>query len=145
MPLYRYDGTLAVDTAAPVDNFYGAAGADTLTGTGLAESFWGGDGDLMVGGGGDDTYYLKSALDRVTEQAGGGTARIAAWQNTYLANYPDFENVTVSGDGLYAAGNGADNIVQGGSGKEQLYGGAGQDVLVGGAAGGGFLVFQGEG
>src|SRR5215210_6802552 len=108
MPFYRYDGTLAVDTAAPVANFYGTSGTDSLTGSNLAESFWGGQGDLMVGGGGDDTYYLKSALDRVVEQAGGGIDRIVAWQNTYLANFPNFENVTVSGDGLYAAGNSVD-------------------------------------
>ena len=145
MSLLKYDGTLAVDTAAPVSNFYGTSGTDTLTGTSLAESFWGGQGDLMLGGGGDDTYYLKASNDRVVEQTGAGIDKIVAWQSVYLGNYANVENVTVSGNGLYSAGNGADNIVRGGSGAEQIYGGFGQDVLIGGLGADTFIVVKGEG
>ncbi|MDP2009288.1 MAG: family 16 glycosylhydrolase [Phenylobacterium sp.] len=145
MALYKYDGALAVETGPSVSNFYGAGGIDTLTGTSLAEGFWGGQGDLMIGGGGDDTYYLKTSTDRIVEQAGGGTDKIVAWQNVYLGNYANVENVEISGDNLYAAGNAVDNIVRGGSGKEQIYGGGGQDILIGGAGADVFIVYKGEG
>src|SRR4051812_11832187 len=114
MSLLKYDGTLAVDTAAPGSNFYGTSGTDTLSGTSGADSLGGGEGDLMTGGLGDDTYYVKSLTDRVVEQTAAGADKIVAWMSINLANYANIENVTVSGDGLYAAGNAADNIIRGG-------------------------------
>jgi serralysin len=145
MPLLKFDGSLAVSTATAINNLYGTAATDTLTGGSGADSLWGGQGDLMTGAAGDDTYYVKALNDRVVELAGGGTDKIVAWQSIYLANYANVENVAVSGDGLYAAGNGVDNIVEGGAGKEQIYGGGGQDILVGGAGADVFIVVKGEG
>jgi beta-glucanase (GH16 family) len=141
----KYDGAWAVETSPPTRDDYGTSGADTLTGTAAAESFWGGPADRMVGGGGDDTYYLKDRRDVVVELAGEGVDKIVAWHSVTLADHPNVENLAVSGDGLYAAGNALDNIVSGGAGKEQIYGGAGQDVLVGGAGADVFIVHKGEG
>ncbi|MDB5467988.1 MAG: endo,3,4-beta glycanase, partial [Phenylobacterium sp.] len=42
MSYLKYDGALAVETAAPVTGLYGTDGVDTLTGTSQAESLWGG-------------------------------------------------------------------------------------------------------
>ena len=145
MPLVKYDGTLAVDTAAAVNNLYGTSGIDTLTGTSGADSLWGGQGDLMSGGLGDDTYYVKALTDRVVEQVSAGFDKIVAWTSINLNNYANIENVTVTGDGLYAAGNVADNIVRGGTGGEQLYGGFGRDVLIGDTGADTFIVVKGQG
>ncbi|MDB5467121.1 MAG: endo,3,4-beta glycanase, partial [Phenylobacterium sp.] len=145
MSYLKYDGSLAVETAAPVTGLYGTDGVDSLTGTSQAESLWGGQGDLLTGGLGDDTYYLKAATDRVVELAGGGTDKIVAWTNAYLPNYANVENLEVDGDKTYGAGNAGDNIIQGGAGSQQLYGGLGQDVLIGGAGADTFIVVKGEG
>ena len=145
MSLLKYDGSPAIETTMPVTSFYGTDGVDTMTGSASAESFWGGQGDLMTGGGGDDTYYLKSAQDRVVEQAGGGVDKVVSWTSAYLPNYANVENLEVDGDKTYGAGNAGDNIVQGGAGSQQLYGGGGQDVLIGGAGADTFIVVKGEG
>src|SRR6185503_17018409 len=132
MSYLKYDGSAAVDTAAPVANFYGASGlSQTFTGTAAAEGFWGAGPDTMSGGAGDDTYYLQANGDRIVELAGGGTDRIVAWQSVDLANYQNIENLEVDGDKTYGAGDSHDNIIVGGAGSQQLYGGGGQDVLVG--------------
>jgi serralysin len=143
--MLKYDGSAARPTTAPVSDFFGTDGTDTLTGTAAHESFWGGQGDLMTGGLGDDTYYVRSAQDRVVEGADGGVDRIVAWMNVDLARHPNVENVKVDSDRSYAAGNAADNIVEGGAGSQQLYGGAGQDILIGGAGADVFIVVKGEG
>ena len=145
MALLKYDGTLAAATSGPAAHFYGTSGTDTLTGTSAAESFWGGQGDLMVGGAGDDTYYLKGLQDRVVELANGGADRISGWQNLSLDRFPNFENVYAGGDNTYGAGNAGDNVIEGGAGSQQLYGGHGQDVLVGGGGADTFIVYKGQG
>jgi len=146
MSYLKYDGSAAAETAAPVINNFGTAGiTDSYVGTPAAESFWGGDGEIMAGGLGDDTYYLKSPLDKVVELAGAGTDKIVSWTNVYLGNFANVENLEVDGDKTYGAGNAGDNIVQGGAGSQQLYGGGGQDVLIGGAGADTFIVVKGEG
>jgi len=145
MSLYKYDGSAASRTADPVAHYYGTDGADTLSGTEKHESFWGGQGDLMTGGAGDDTYYVRAATDRVVEQSGGGFDRIVAWMNIDLSKYANVENVWVRSNQTYGAGNAADNIVEGDAGSQQLYGGQGQDILIGGAGADVFIVIKGEG
>src|SRR5690242_19666844 len=134
MTYLKYDGTPAVDTATPTASFYGTSGApQSFTGTSAAEAFWGAGPDTMTGGAGDDTYYLQATGDKIVEYAGGGTDKIVAWQNVWLGNYANVENVESDGDKTYAAGDTNDNIAMGGAGSQQIYGGGGQDVLVGGA------------
>ena len=82
MSYLKYDGTAAVETNTSGPGLYGTDGADTLNGTSAAEALWGKGGDVMIGGAGDDTYYLQDARDVVIEQAGGGTDMLVAWKNT---------------------------------------------------------------
>ncbi|MDP3869255.1 family 16 glycosylhydrolase [Phenylobacterium sp.] len=145
MSWLKYDGSVAVGTNTPVSDLYGTDGRETLTGTADANSLWGGQGDRMVGGAGDDTYYLKSSSDQVVEQANGGVDKIVAWSNVYLPMYAEVENLEVNGDRTYGAGGAGDNIIQGGAGSQQLYGGGGQDILIGGAGSDVFVVVKGEG
>ena len=145
MSYLKYDGTLAAETASPSASFYGSDGADTDNGTAAAEAFWGKGGDRLIGGAGDDTFYLQDTTSRPVEQAGGGNDMIVAWRSIDLANYQNIENLKIDGDGIYGAGDARDNVIYAGSGAEQLYGGAGQDVLVGGSGQDTFIVVKGEG
>ncbi|WP_374471344.1 family 16 glycosylhydrolase [Phenylobacterium sp.] len=145
MPMYKYDGATALVSAAPRAGFYTTAAVETFAGTGADEEFWGGEGDRLVGGGGDDTYYLQGFNIQIVEAAGGGIDTVVGWQSLDLSRLPEVENVRVANDGLYAAGNAKDNVVEGGAGAQQLYGGHGQDVLVGGAGADVFIVYKGEG
>jgi beta-glucanase (GH16 family)/Ca2+-binding RTX toxin-like protein len=146
MAYLKYDGTPAIDTVAPVTNFYGTSGLlQSFTGTGAAEGFWGAGPDTMTGGAGDDTYYLQASGNKIVELAGGGVDKIVAWQSVNLANYQNIENVEVDGDKTYGAGDSHDNIVRGGAGSQQLYGGGGQDVLIGGAGADTFIIVKGTG
>jgi serralysin len=149
MPVFKYDGTLAAETVAPVNSVFGSTASETLTGTAGADGIWSsgvGGGDTLLGGPGDDTYYLKSPGDRVVEQVDGGTDKIVAWANTDLANFHNVENLEVDGDKTYGAGNSGDNILYAGAtGAHQLFGGGGQDVFVGGGGADTFIIVKGGG
>jgi beta-glucanase (GH16 family) len=145
MPYTKYDGTLAAETTASTQNFNGTDGLDTLTGGAGADGLSGGQGDLMIGGAGDDTYYVKAKGDRVQENAGGGVDKIVTWSHVSLADFAHVENLEVGGDKVTGAGNNADNIIQGDWRSQQLYGAGGQDVLIGGGGADTFIVYKGEG
>ncbi|MFC3069747.1 family 16 glycosylhydrolase [Phenylobacterium soli] len=145
MSYLKYDGSAAVVTSTPVSNFYGTDAAETQTGTSAAEGFWGKAGDVLVGGAGDDTYYLQDKTAQVVEQPGAGTDMLVAWRNASLADHANIENLKIDGDGIFGAGDAHDNIIYAGSGKEQLYGGGGQDVMVAGTGQDTFIVKAGEG
>ena len=132
-------------SAGVTKHFYGSTAKETITGTAGHDGLWGGQGDTLLGGLGDDTYYYKVVGDRAIEYAGGGVDTITGWQSVNLAKTPYIENVSISGNGLYAAGNDLDNLVSGGSGSEEIYGGKGQDILTGGAGSDTFIVYKGEG
>ena len=111
----------------------GFDGNDTLiSGIGL---------DVMMGGRGDDTYYVNDGLDTVTEASDAGTDTVYASVNFALSS--DVENLTLTGTNkITATGNGLDNIItgndvrntlNGGSGNDTLSGGKGIDTMIGGA------------
>ncbi len=145
MSYLKYDGSLAAETAAPIINLFGSLPGETLTGTAAATALWGDQGRTLIGNSANDTFYLKSPHDTVTENVGAGTDKIVAWTNVDLVNFPNIENLEVDGDKTYGAGNSGDNIIQGGAGSQQLYGGGGQDVLIGGAGADTFIIVKGEG
>ena len=145
MSLLKYDGTLAVETAAPSVNLFGTLPVETLTGGSNPTGLWGDDGRTLIGNSLQDTFYIKSALDTVIEHSTGGADRIVAWTSVNLTKFANIENVEVDGDKTYGAGNAGDNIIQGGAGSQQLYGGGGQDVLIGGAGADTFIVIKGQG
>jgi beta-glucanase (GH16 family) len=147
MSYENYDGTLAVETPAAINSQWGStAGDQTLTGgagaDGLAAQ---GSNDLLVGGGGGDTFYIQATGTQIQETAGAGPNAIVSWQNTNLAHYSNIENLSVGGSNDYAVGNTEDNIISATGSHQQLYGGGGQDVLVGNGQSDTFLVVKGEG
>ena len=103
----------------------GNSGDDTI-------SDGGGGADTMVGGAGNDTYYVNNSADVIIEAAGGGTDTIyASVSYTLPANveYLYFTGTT----GLSVTGNSLNNYLTGSSGDDTIDGGAGADTMVGGA------------
>jgi Ca2+-binding RTX toxin-like protein len=101
-----------------------------------------GGADMLVGGIGDDTYYVDDPADRIVENAGEG-ADIALSASDYALS-PNIEKLTQTGTGNIAAtgndlantmnGNAGDNVLHGGNGGDLLVGNDGNDSLFGDAA-----------
>ena len=85
---------------------YGNAGANSLDG--------GGGGDVMIGFGGDDFFYIRDAADRVIETAGGGFDRVFAAASFTLEAGSEVEMLTtinnISTAALNLTGNARRNI-----------------------------------
>ncbi|MGV7215573.1 Ig-like domain-containing protein [Bradyrhizobium sp. UFLA05-112] len=108
----------------------------------------GGTGVTLIGGAGDDTYYVYDHNTKVVEQAGEGIDTIRVWNiNGYsLLDAPNVENLVLT-DSVPspATGNDLDNIIVGNAGDNMIDGGRGNDVLTGGAGRDTFVVTTGNG
>lgn len=99
-----------------------------------------GGADTMVGGLGNDSYYVDDVGDLVIERANEGNDRVNASITYVLPEH--IESLTLMGsavvDGFgndldnYLTGNEADNKLSGGAGNDSLSGGLGADTLIGG-------------
>jgi Ca2+-binding RTX toxin-like protein len=92
--------------------------------------------DTMIGGPGNDTYYVNSALDVVIEAPGRGIDTVISSISYTLG--ADVENLSLSGTAtqllkLNGTGNALDNMIIGSAGANTLSGGGGADTLIGGA------------
>src|SRR5262245_4594030 len=109
---------------------FGTSGADYLDGKG--------GGDWLVGGKGDDTYFVDSPGDMVTENPGEGLDTV--FSSTHYRLPATVENLyfyggTVgagTGQSLQGYGNDLDNEIRGSFGNDLLDGGTGNDILRGG-------------
>ncbi|THK34706.1 glycosyl hydrolase family protein [Ensifer sp. MPMI2T] len=125
--------------------FSATGSGPTLYGTPGNDSMWG-DSSVdvtMIGGKGDDIYYLYSSINRAHEAPGEGVDTINTWMSYTLPD--NFENLAVTGDDRYAFGNSADNIITGGSGSQTIDGRAGNDVLTGAGGADTFVLAHGDG
>ena len=114
-----------------------------LTGNAEANHLDGrGGADIMIGGAGDDEYYVDTAQDTVTETSTGGMFDVVVSSaSTYtLPNYVEWLSLTgtaVGGIGNNLAnsisGNDGANTLNGAGGNDLLSGGGGDDTLIGGA------------
>jgi Ca2+-binding RTX toxin-like protein len=113
------------------DFFIGSSFDDVLNG--------GGGADELVGGFGNDIYYLDNSADVIVEAAGGGTDTARSFVNWTLAN--NVERLELQGTGnLNGTGNTLNNTLVGNAGNNVLNGGAGNDYMVGGAGNDIFVV-----
>ena len=88
-------------------------------------------GNLLVGGGGNDTYFV-GAGDTVVESAAEGVDSVTS--NVSFTLGDNVENLTLIGnDPINGAGNALDNIITGTHAMNVLDGGAGNDQLIGAA------------
>ena len=147
MTYYNYKGVAMPESASPVNNVYGtSAGGETLrapNGPAGVDSN-GGKYDVLIGGSGDDTFWVKDYTDQVQVAAGlSGVKTIIAWNSVVLP--ANVQNLQVFGADNYAAGNNLDNLITTGNDANTMYGGPGNDVLVGGFGKNNYLVRAGEG
>src|SRR5439155_1058881 len=85
----------------------------------------------MIGGAGDDTYFVDSTGDVVTELASEGTDTVVSSVDSTLG--ANLENLTLVGSALSGTGNAQDNVITGNAHDNVLDGGAGADTMIGGA------------
>jgi serralysin len=139
-------GLILPVSQTPTNWVAGTAAAETQIGTSANDVFQGLGGDLLVGGDGDDAYYLWDNTSAVVEQGGQGIDTIYAnyWGAVTLPDY--VENLFLSSSGSTSGtGNGLNNIIVAGSVGATLDGGGGDDVLVGGAGADLFKITAGNG
>jgi len=133
----------ATGVVAAFNNITGTNASQTLNGTDLPDfiqalggndTLNGGVGaDSMVGGTGNDLYFVDNAGDQTVEVAGGGTDEV----RTTLAVHALGDQVEIlrfTGVGNFAGtGSAQNNAIFGGTGNDTLDGGAGNDTMTGGA------------
>ena len=114
----------ALVTYSPKSVLTGLGGNDTLMGA-FAEA------TVLLGGTGDDTYYIDDANDIVIEADSGGADTVLILSSipyTLPANVEIGLRIGLSGS---LTGNILDNILKGGGESDTLDGGAGADTLYG--------------
>jgi serralysin len=121
---------------APTDTITGTATGQTLTGTSannklIAYGYAGQTvGSTLIGGGGDDSYYVHSQKDVIQEKSGEGIDTVHADFNYSLPAY--VENLTLIGSlPVMGTGNAGNNIIRGNGANNFLDGAAGNDELTG--------------
>jgi trimeric autotransporter adhesin len=107
-----------------VNTLYGNSGNNLLDGGAAA--------DVMIGGIGNDTYFVDNAADAVVENAAEGNDAVFSTAHYRLS--ANVETLVLQGTpDLQGYGNGQVNTLYGNSGSNLLNGGAGADLMVGGA------------
>ncbi|MGQ7793183.1 M10 family metallopeptidase C-terminal domain-containing protein [Faunimonas sp. B44] len=119
-------GNDVLDGGSGTDQLYGGAGDDVLI-----QNF-GGPGELMDGGAGNDTgdWSYSNIGDNWIISLEDNTARIGA---TVYANLVSIENVVGGQNDDTITGNSGNNVLDGQAGNDTIYGGIGNDTLLGGA------------
>lgn len=136
---YANEGTDTVNSyvtyelTANVENLtlLGAAGVNGV-GNSLNNVIRGNDGgNVLLGYGGDDTYYAGEN-DVVVEYADQGIDTVNTWISWTLGSH--IENLTlIGGSAINGAGNNLDNVLEGNSAANVLWGYGGNDTYVVGA------------
>ncbi len=139
--LYGGDGRDLLDGGSENDILRGDAGVDTLDGGAGNDTLYSGtsdvpgNGGLMLGGTGDDVYYVDAANSVVTEAAGGGNDIVRTTVDVHLAADSEVEvlraNFQTSTNNLDLTGSDIANELRGNDGANVLRGGGGNDTMRG--------------
>jgi ELWxxDGT repeat protein len=121
-----------VATGNALNNFIqGNTGHNVLNGMG--------GGDTMIGGVGNDAYFVDSMADTVSENAAEGSDAVYASLSYGLT--ANVENLYLQGVGDFSAtGNALNNFIQGNTGNNVLNGLGGGDTMLGGAGNDAYFV-----
>ncbi|MBB4152186.1 serralysin [Sphingomonas jinjuensis] len=140
--LFTGTDNVAIAYGATIENAYGGAGDDKITGNDVANILSGGGGaDTLIGGKGDDLYVVDRAGDVVVEAVGEGRDTVFAEASYSLAADAEVEVLSTSANGatstIALAGNGYAQVIVGDYGNNTLTGGGTSrsgdqnDVLIG--------------
>jgi Ca2+-binding RTX toxin-like protein len=115
----------------------GNTNQNTITGTSQQNALDGGGSeiDTLIGGDGNDSYYLNDNLDDIIiENLGEGDDYIYSQNfSINLANYSNIENVVLThSSNINATGNSVDNTLYGNDGNNTIDGSSGNDTMYGG-------------
>ena len=123
-------GDAAGDSYSGIENVWGSAYADTLTGDSGANWLYGGAGaDALDGGAGGDVASYSGSAAGITVSLGAGTGTGGDAQGDSLTN---IESIRAAEHNDVLAGSSVRNWLFGDGGNDLLNGGAGDDVLDGG-------------
>ena len=131
--LNHYTGIENLTLTGKDINGYGTNVANAIVGTDYDNVIDGREkDDIMEGLGGNDTYFVDIAGDKVIEKAGGGTADLIRSKVTISALAAEVENLLLEdGFQINGAGNNLGNRITGNNLQNELSGGAGNDTLDG--------------
>lgn len=139
--MVRDNLTIAYGTV--IENVIGSNHNDTLIGNDAANSLNGWYGaDQMIGGNGDDTYYVDNTGDVIIEEVGGGHDRVLT-SVSFDLHGSHIEDAELSGTTVNSGltgnelnnvliGDSRGNILRGHEGDDHLIGNGGNDILIGG-------------
>jgi Ca2+-binding RTX toxin-like protein len=128
------DGNDSIDGNAGNDILRGETGDDTLKGN------TGNDFDTLIGGIGNDEYYVGSTEDVIIENSNEGFEQVFSTANTYTLS-ENVENLTLSGTAsINGTGNTLNNTITGNSGFNLIDGGAGNDTMIGGTGNDNYMI-----
>lgn len=114
-----------------LDELYGGAGDDILLDGGLTAPPGGGN-DALLGGTGQDRYWVTDARTVVFELAGGGTDLvISSLSHTLGTNVENLTLLNGFAAAVFGTGNAAANLIFGNDQANQLSGLNGSDALLG--------------
>jgi len=112
------------DTLSSIESLIGSAFNDSLTASAAGSS--------LIGGAGNDVYFVNGTAVNVIETAGGGDDEVRTVLNT-LRLADNVERLTYVGNSNFVGfGNSLDNVITGGVNNDVLSGGAGADQFIGG-------------
>jgi Ca2+-binding RTX toxin-like protein len=135
-------GGFTITNGVVIENATGGAGSDQITGN-VADNVLDGAGgaDSMIGGAGNDTYFVDSGIDGVSERANEGIDTVLTTVDLRLA--ANVENLVLKGSALQGYGNNLSNVLTGNAGNNLLDGDAGVDAMFGGAGNDTYFVDNG--
>jgi hypothetical protein len=127
---FNFNSGSATNGYGGIDHFFSI---ENVKGTAFNDTFTSGAGAVgMIGGAGNDTYYVNNVADLVIENANQGNDIVYSTVGYTLPGNVE-SLVLIQGAGaINGAGNSADNYIAGNSDNNSLDGKGGNDTLVGG-------------
>jgi Ca2+-binding RTX toxin-like protein len=141
-------GNVGIARGSVIENAIGGEGADTITGNAANNILDGGVdtvSDTLIGGAGDDSFYVRTTSDVVVEVLSGGADTVFAQVTHSLSANADVEvlratdanstnamNLSGSSVAQTIIGNNGANILRGFAGADLILGNAGSDAIEGG-------------
>ena len=133
--IYTGSGSFTGIGNAGDNDIAGGTASDSLAGRDGNDVLRGGAGaaNTLVGGLGDDVYYIDAVGDSTVEYAGEGIDEVRTSLSLQVLQ-ANVENLAYTGSSAFTGiGNALDNVLRGGSGDDFLNGLDGNDALVGGS------------